>query len=352
MGQQSFWDWENRQEKLSQKKPLLNRLNELIPWNEFRAILEPIYQKVRKSDAGRKPIDVIIMFKMLTLQHLYNISDPELEYQVNDRLSFMKFLGLGLEDRIPDSTTVWSFREKLTEAGLIIKLFERFEEYLKDEGFEAKEGQIVDATLVPVPKQRNRSEENEMLKQGEIPKAWEEKPRRLAQKDVDARWTKKNGQSHFGYKNHISIDRKYGFVRKYKVTDAAVHDSQVLGEILDPDNEGDEIWADSADRSEEIEWVLDKIGFESEIHERAYRNRPLTEEQTVQNQEKSRIRAKVEHVFGDWVTAMGGKLIRSIGKIRAETTVGLKNLVYNLKRYIFWKTQEKPEAKQKELAPT
>lgn len=350
MGQQSFWDWENRQNKLNEKKPFLNILNELIPWDEFRPVLEQIHQKDRKSNAGRKPIDVIIMFKLLILQHLYNISDEDLEYQVNDRNSFMRFLGLGLEDRIPDATTVWLFREKLTKAGLVTKLFESFDEYLRDQGYEAKEGQIADATLVPVPKQHNLSEENEIIKKGEIPETWKEKPRRLAQKDVDARWTKKNGQSFFGYKNHISIDRKSGFVRRYKITDAAVHDSQVLGEILDPDNEGDQIWADSAYRSEEIEWVLERIGFESEIHERGYRNRKLTEEQKDKNREKSRIRAKVEHVFGTWVTVMGGKMIRFIGKTRIETAVGLKNLAYNLRRYIFWETKGKSVERQQEFA--
>ena len=339
MGQRSFWDWESRQNKLNEKKPFLSTINMLVPWDEFRPILEQIHQKDRKSNAGRKPIDVIIMFKLLILQHLYNISDEELEYQVNDRHSFMNFLGLGLEDRIPDSTTVWLFREKLTEADLINELFNRFDEYLRSQGYEAKEGQIVDATIVPVPKQHNRSEENEIIKKGEIPEAWKEEPHRLAQKDVDARWTKKNSQSFFGYKNHISIDREYGFVRKYKVTDAAVHGSQVLGEILDPDNEGDQVWADSAYRSEEIEWVLKTIGFDSEIHERGYRNRKLTNEQKDKNREKSKIRAKVEHVFGSWVTAMGGKLMRCIGKTRIETAIGLKNLAYNLRRYVFWETR-------------
>ncbi len=159
---------------------------------------------------------------------------------------------------------------------------------------------------MPVPKQRNTKEENQQLGRGEIPETWQEKPHRLSQKDMDARWTKKNGQSHFGYKNHISIDVEYGFIRRYEVTDAAVHDSQVLGAVLDDENEGEEIWADSAYRSELIEWVLELLQFLSHIHERAYRNRPLTEEQKESNRERSKIRAKVEHVFGSWVNDMGG----------------------------------------------
>ncbi|WP_026100947.1 IS5 family transposase [Synechococcus sp. PCC 7336] len=339
MGQKGFWDWEERRKKLSSKKPLLDRLNDIVPWEEFRPLLEQIHQKERKSNAGRKPFDVILMFKLLLLQQFYNISDEELEYQVNDRLSFMQFLDLDIEDTIPDAKTVWSFREQLTKHGLTRVLFEKFENYLSREGYHAQEGQIVDATLVPVPKQRNSRKENEKIRDGEIPEEWEDKPHRLAQKDLEARWTKKNGQSHFGYKNHISIDVKFGFVRQYQVTDAAVHDSRALGEVIDIENSDDRIWADSAYRSEDIEWVLETIGFDSEIHERAYRNRPLNEEQKSSNRKKSSTRAKVKHVFGAWVTSMGGKLVRSIGKVRAETNIGLKNLAFNIKRYIFLEYQ-------------
>lgn len=339
MGQQGFWDVEQRYEKLEQKQDLLVRLNEIIPWQEFRPLLKQLHEKPRKSKAGRKPIDVLLLFKMLILQQLYNISDEALEYQVNDRLSFMRFLNLGIEERVPDATTLWLFRQQLTEQGLIEPLFECFDEYLRKQGYQAEGGQIVDATLVPVPKQRNSREENEQIQQGEIPAAWQDKPHRLAQKDTDARWTKKNGVSHFGYKDHLSIDTKYGFIRRYAVTDAAVHDSKMLGAVLDDDNSSNEIWADSAYRSDAIAAVLELLQFASQIHERGYRNHPLTEAQQESNREKSRTRAKVEHVFGDWVMTMGGKLLRCIGKPRATAQLGLKNLVYNLKRYVFWQTQ-------------
>ena len=339
MGQQGFWDIEQRHKKLEQKQDLLVRLDETIPWQEFGSLLEQVHEKVRKSNAGRKPIDILLLFKLLILQQLYNISDESLEYQVNDRLSFMRFLKLGIEDQVPDATTVWLFRQQLTDKGLIKPLFERFDEYLRGQGYQAEGGQIVDATLIPVPKQRNRTAENDQIKQGEIPSEWQDKPHRLAQKDTDARWTQKNGTSHFGYKDHISIDTKYGFIRRYAVTDAAVHDSKMLGAVLDDDNSGDQIWADSADRRAAIEAVLELLQFDSQIHERGYRNHPLSEKQKDVNREKSKTRAKVEHVFGDWVMTMGGKLLRCIGKPRATAQLGLKNLVYNLKRYVFWQSQ-------------
>lgn len=339
MGQPGFWDWEARQSKLNAKKDLLVRLNEIVPWETFRPLLNLVHDKPRKTQAGRKPIDVIVMFKLLVLQQLYNISDEELEYQVSDRLSFMQFIGLGLADEVPDATTIWLFRKHLSEQQLIEALFEQFDEYLIEQGYAAQGGQIVDATLIPVPKQHNSEDENKRIKQEEASQLWQDKPRKRSQKDTDARWTKKGSKSHFGYKDHISIDAEHGLIRRYVVTDASVHDSQVLGQLLDEDNQSDAIWADSAYRSEAIESTLELLSFESQIHERAYRNAPLSDEQKQANRVKSKTRAKVEHVFGAWVMQMGGKLVRSIGLVRVKTYLGLKNLTYNLIRYSFLQSQ-------------
>ncbi len=332
-------DLTQRYQKLNRKNDFLIRLNKIVPWEEFRPILEQIRQKPRKSNAGRKPIDVVLMFKLLLLQKLYNLSDEQLEYQVNDRLTFMQFLGLSLVDAVPDATTVWLFRQQLTDAGLVEVLFEQFETYLQSHGYQAKGGQILDATIIPVPKQHISKEEKEQLDQGKIPQEWQDNPHRYSQRDTDARWTKKNNVSYFGYKDHINVDVEHGLVRQYSVTDAAVHDSQALAEILDEDNEGDEVWADSAYRSALIEWFLALLNWCSKIHEKGYRNHPLTKQQKENNREKSKVRAKVEHVFGTWVNEMGGKLVRSIGIERARANLGLRNLAYNLKRYVYLETR-------------
>lgn len=222
-----------------------------------------------------------------------------------------------------------------SDQGLIEALFEQFNGYLIEQGYAAKGGQIVDATLIPVARQHNSEDENKLIKQGEVPPAWQDKPHKRSQKDTNARWTKKGGKSYFGYKDHICIDVEHGLIRQYVVSDASVHDSQVLGALLDVDNDGNEIWADSAYRSEVIEEALALMGFESQIHERAYRNAPLSDEQKQSNRTKSKTRAKVEHVFGRWVMQLGGKLIRTIGIVQAKTQLGLKNLTYNLVRYTF-----------------
>jgi IS5 family transposase len=336
---QGFGRKQQRRHKLEQSKDPLWKLNEIIEWEIFRSCWASIAPIRAPGQAGRKPIDRMLLFKLLILQQMYNISDEQLEYQVHDRQSFRRFLGLSPEDEVPDATTVWLFRKQLQDAGLIEVLFEQFETYLRAHGYQASGGQIVDASLVPVPIQRNHRDENEAIKQGQTPEAWTENPHKLSQKDLDARWTKKNGESHYGYKDHINIDKDYGFIRRYTVTDASVHDSQAFCAILDIDNDSDQIWADSAYRSEALEAGLSTLNYDSRIHERGYRNHPLSESQIESNRLKSKVRAGVEHVFGAWVTTMGGKLVRCIGLKAVSTQLGLKNLTYNLKRFVFWQTK-------------
>ena len=151
----------------------------------------------------------------------------------------------------------------------------------------------------------------------------------------------KKGQiSYYGYKNHVNTDKKFKFIRKYTVTDASVHDSQVIGKLLDDDNENEKIWADSAYWAEYFIEVLTWLGFTPEINEKAFKNKPLSEEQKSNNKEKSKIRARIEHIFGHIVMSMGGKIIRSIGIERAKVNIGLKNLTYNLTRYVFLESSQ------------
>ena len=176
---------------------MLKRLPDSIPWESFRPLLEKGYTQERKSNAGRKRIDPLILFKMLILQQLFNLSDEEVEFQVNDRRSFEEFVGLGVMNNIPDATTIALFRERLRKADVIEELFEMFEVYLRSKGLQARGGQIIDATLVPVPKQRNTRQENAEIKAGKLPEVWDENADRLQQKDLDARWVKKNGINHY-----------------------------------------------------------------------------------------------------------------------------------------------------------
>ena len=243
-------------------------------------------------------------------------------------------LGLGLEDRVPDAKTVWLYREQLTQAGVIEALFETFDGHLKDQGYLAMGGQIIDASIVAVPKQRNSRKENARIKAGETPESWQGKPAKRRQKDVEARWTKKHGRSHYGYKNHVNVDRRHKLVRRYQVSDAATHDSKVLDDILDGDNTALGVWADSAYRSAEIETALKQKGLRSRIHRKGRRNKPLSEREKQGNKTRSSVRGRVEHVFGAQSNDMGGTLVRSVGLVRAKARIGLKNLAYNMRRLV------------------
>ena len=337
MGQMGFYDMADRYAGLDAKNDPLAKLDEVVSWEDFRVRLEAVWRKPagqRKSAAGRKPWDAVVMFKAIVLCELYNLSDDQVEYQLRDRLSFMRFLGLGIEDKVPDAKTVWLYREQLSRAGVIEALFEAFDGYLKQRGYLAMGGQIIDASIVAVPKQRNSRDENARIKDGETPAGWDNQPAKRRQKDTDARWTKKHGKSHYGYKNHINVDRRHKLVRRYQVTDAAVHDSQVVDDILDPDNTASDVWADSAYRSAEIEAKLEEKGLKSRIHRKGHRNKPLSEREQRGNKTRSQVRARVEHVFGAQSNDMGGTLVRSIGLVRARARIGLKNLAYNMRRLV------------------
>lgn len=330
--QPSFFDLDNRHRKLDERDALI-WLDKLIDWEDFRETLEQSREKKRKSAAGRKPFDAVMMFKALVLQHIYNLGDDELEFQIRDRYSFCRFLELNPEDRVPDAKTLWLFREQLTERKVIKALFEDFDLHLEEKGFKARKGQIIDASLVSAPIQRNSREENAQIKEGKTPERFKENSSIERQKDVEARWTEKNGQKHYGYKDHVAVDVEHKLIRDYQVTSAEVHDSNVFYELLS-ENTSKDVWADSAYRSEEAELLLAADDYRSHVHTKGKRNQPLTERQKAANRKRSKIRARVEHIFGSMENEQGGMFIRVIGLARATTKIGLMNLVYNLRRCV------------------
>ena len=287
----------------------------------------------KKNNAGAKPYDVVMMFKIMILQRYYGLGDTQIEYQILDRLSFKKFLGLESGDKVPDEKTVWLFRENLTKSGLVKEIFEQFRQYLETEGLIMNEGKMVDASFTVAPRQRNTREENKMIKEGRGDELWNDKPNKKRHKDIDARWTKKNDETFYGYKNHAKVDTKSKFIDNYEVTDASVHDSQPLDDLLSKEDEGQDFYADSAYTGEEQDKVIDKYKMNNKVNEKGYRNKPLTDEQKTSNREKSKTRARVEHVFGFMEQSMNGLIVRSVGIVRATGIIGLINLTYNLFRY-------------------
>lgn len=332
--ERGFFDEQFRLEKLTDQKDPLVKLLQEINWEQFRKILTNALEQEEKGIGGRPPFDYVMMFKILVLQRYYNLSDEQMQFQILDRLSFMRFLGLTLSDRVPDEKTIWLFRENLIAQDLVDKLFGKFLSSLEKANLVGKEGRMVDASFVEVPRQRNSRDENEQIKDGIVPEDWEESPNKLAQKDLDARWTKKNNQVFYGYKDHVKVDEKSKLILGYEVTDASVHDSQPLDDLLNKKDKDQTLYADSAYTGEQQEKVIRKVGMVNRVHEKGYKNKPLTKKQMKSNRKKSKFRARVEHVFGFMENSMKGMFIHSIGKIRARGIIGLMNLTYNLLRSI------------------
>uniref|UniRef100_H6SKU7 Transposase, IS4 n=1 Tax=Pararhodospirillum photometricum DSM 122 TaxID=1150469 RepID=H6SKU7_PARPM len=253
----------------------------------------------RPSKGVRPGFDVVLKFKMLVLQSLHGLALGRTAYLVRDRLSWMRFCGLGPGDAVPDANTLWDFREAL-------------------------------------------------IKEGKVPEEWRDKPAKLRQKDRDARWTVEFSKGkvreggtpqgditipHFGYKNHVSIDRKHGIIRRALVTDAAAADGARLREgLIDPANTASDVWADSAYRSKANEAFLAEAGKVSRIHRKKPKGKPMPRATARANAVKSRIRSRVEHVFAEMKGRMG-LVIRTIGLARARAAITLANMAYDMKRW-------------------
>lgn len=327
-----FFDQDIRLNKLTQLGDPLEKLNRGIDFETFRDFLEEKLTPTASGSGGRPPYDYVLLFKILILQRYYNLSDEQTEFQINDRMSFMRFLNLTIADDIPDSRTIWVFREKLTNLDLVESLFNLFLRALSTLKLIVHEGKIVDASFVEVPRQRNTREQNKQLKAGELPAEFTGNPHVLSQKDTEARWTKKNNQTFYGYKNHVKIDAHKKFIHSYVVTTASVHDSQPLDNLINIQDKGQPLHADSAYTGPNQEAILEKNKMVNQVHEKGSKNKPLTKEQKASNTEKSRVRARVEHIFGFMENSMNKMYLHYIGIRRARAAIGMMNLVYNMNR--------------------
>jgi IS5 family transposase len=327
-----FWDQDIRLSKLSQLGDPLERLDKGVNFEMFRELLEEKLSNEPKDKGGRPPYDYVLMFKIMILQRYYNLSDDQVEYQINDRMSFMRFLDLSIADDIPDSKTVWHFRERLTDLEMVEDLFSLFSDELNRLNLIVNSGKIIDASFVEVPRQRNSRDENRQIKAGEIPARFEANPHVKSHKDVDARWTQKNKVNYFGYKNHVKQDAASKIVVDYMVTDASVHDSNATDDLLNETDAGEAFYADSAYSGAPQEKIIAEKQMINKVCEKGARDHPLTEEQIANNREKSRTRSRVEHIFGFMEMSMNGMYINCVGIKRAAAIIGLMNLTYNMYR--------------------
>jgi transposase, IS5 family len=243
-------------------------------------------------------------------------------------LSFHRFLGLGIGDAVSGSRTIWRFREDLTHDGTVNRLFDLFNQKLLDQGIITREGTMVDASFVAVPKQSNTRKESDLLRACKTPDRWKEKPRMLAQKDSDARWTIKGKEAYFGYNNHVKMDEASKLIASYRVTPASTSDGKILPLLV---NEHDKrVHADSADQTPMNRAYLQKLGIDAHIQVKGTRHVVLTESQKEENRQRSTIRSRVEHVFALIKSSLGGLNLEYIRLDRITVAVGLINLVHNM----------------------
>jgi IS5 family transposase len=348
-GQRGFWDVEHRLQELSRQGDPLEKLSLTVDFEIFRPVLDEAPGPRDAAQGGRPPFDAVLKFRMLVLQALHGLSLEQTEYLVRDRLSWMRFCGLGPGTAVPDAHTLWDFRESLIAAQVLDALFARLDQAITEAGYLPMSGQIVDATLVLAPRQRNTTGEKEQIRAGKTAhEIWAEKPAKARQKDVDARWTVKFSKAKpspdgterpdiaiptFGYKAHISIDRRHCVIRRPAVTDAAAHDGARLREgLIDPNNTASDVWADTAYRSKANEDDLRGIGKVSRIHVKKPKGKPMSKRTSQANAKKSSVRARVEHPFAVLKGPMR-LMVRTIGLARAEGAITFAAMAYNMKRW-------------------
>lgn len=327
-----LFDYTDHQERVSKRHTPLQELNARVDWERFRSRLEEL-APVRTSEKGGRPAyDRVMMFKVLIVQELYGLSDEQTEYQILDRTSFRLFLGMDLQDSVPDRNTIWTFRQQLISANGFRELFEEVQERLLQAGLRTSRGKIVDATIIEVPVQRNTRDENQQIKNDRTPEEWSDK--KTSHKDTDASWTRKHGKDSFGYKQHIKIDAKTKIIEACETTTASLHDSKMLEELITRSDKGCRLFADSAYNSREIKESLEDQEIINRIQHRAYRSKPLTKRQHQQNKNRSRVRSRCEHVFAALKQGVKGVQARCVGIARVEAKLFLRSTIYNIRQFI------------------
>lgn len=291
-------------------KDFLYEIDQLINWAPFESLLS----KLHPSKVGRKAYNPLQMFKILIIQEFYNLSDPRVELDLYGNLFYRRFVKLYAGDPIPDHSTISRFREDLENMNLYLKCFDELKSQLKDLGFEIEKGKIVDARLVKAARKPKKGDE-------------------------DADFTVKNNKVHYGYKDHIAIDEENEFILEFICSAASVHDSQVLDILLDGKEEA--LYADKAYDSKKLREQCKRNGTFYGVLTRGRRNRPLSEEEKERNKKLSKIRSKVERVFGIFSLHLRRARARYVGLLRNEIHLFLTCFTYNLLRLVGHKKRKR-----------
>jgi len=331
----SLFAGQEREAKLDKLGDALRTLQEHVDFAALAAEIDRAAPRPNRERGGRPPFPTELMVRVLLIQQLFNLSDEQMEFQLLDRLSFQRFVGLRDSSQIPDRTTIWLFKERLIAANASETIFAAVNRQLNQHGYIARGGQMIDASIVPVPRQGMTAEEKALVQQQATPAEWS--PAKRRQKDTNAKWTKKHGKSYFGYKLSASTDKRYKLIRCIVVSTASEHDTLHFEAVLDPGNTARDVWADKGYIDQQREVRLTGKGWRLHIQRKAQKDRRLSACQEGRNRRIAKTRARVEHVFGA-LEQQGGKVLRSIGLARATLHLHWKVACYNLRRLCTLKT--------------
>ena len=285
----------------------LETLDAALDWKPIERALQTMYP----ATTGRPPCAPLVLFKMSLLQHCYGLSDPQCEELVGDRMSWRRFVGLGMQDKVPDETTLVNYRKRLRQHGQHQTLLAFVNRQLEQQGLILKTCTLVDATLL----QAARRAPAKTDKTGG---------------DDDAGYTVKGGQPHYGYKAHVAVDETHTLIRAVTLTSANVHDSQEFETVVKGDEEM--VLADKAYWSRERSEWCGRRGVANGILEKPGRGQKLRPAAVRMNQLFSSIRCKIEKVFGWWKRSAGYRRVRYVGCARNRLELEFKCICWNLKR--------------------
>ncbi len=307
--------------QVSRSTKRLQQIDQWIDWQPLYKIGRRIDKTGPKGGQPRKPVQWMI--RGLFLQYLYQLSDPKLEDQLIDRLSFRRFVGLPLDQSVPDFSTFWRFRESLAEQGLVSELFEEINRQLEAKGLLLKQGTVVDASIIESTGRPLSDKKREKL---------ESTP--SSQIDTDADSTKKGGRYYFGYKGHIGMDIGSKLIRKVCFTSASPHDSTVLEELISEDERS--LFGDKAYGRESLKQIARESGWYYGILDKGKRDGPLSGSQTKRNKRHQSVRAQVEHPFASIKDRYGMRWARAKNKLRNEARFIMGCICWNIERSITW----------------
>ena len=301
-----------REKKRSRTEEMLKKIDQTVQWSRLVRIIENS-NVFKASHRGRPSIPVIYMIKILFLQFLYNLSDPEMEDNLLDRLSFRRFVGMSFEEEVPDFSTIWRFRERLVRAGLDKVLFKEIVNMLDKKEYVLRKGTLIDASIIKAARRP--------VKEGQ---------ETSSQKDHDADMTRRGKNTFYGYKAHVGVDYGSGIIRKAAFSRASVHDSQIFDSLVSGDEMS--IFADKAYVDKEKKRAIRQRGIYWGVLDRAVRGHSLSSRQKRRNKQKSHVRNQVERVFAHLKHHYGYRMVRYLNFVRNRLQFYFLCMVYNIKR--------------------